>query len=117
MFDELNGLQVTREHIKAGQRWSDTACPIALAMKGVVEGTPKVYPKETVIHNDPITTWIHNTPELANWISRFDQGGYAYGPAPITLEVTEDGLLGIKQPPPNTPGPYQAALGWWNGRR
>ena len=95
MFDELNGLQVTSEHIALGVPAEAAACPVALAMKGVVEGTPKVYPKETVIHNDPITTWIHNTPELANWINRFDQGGYAYGPAPITLEVTEDGTLGI----------------------
>ena len=81
MFDELNGLQVTSEHIALGVPAEAAACPVALAMKGVVEGTPKVYPKETVIHNDPITTWIHNTPELANWINRFDQGGYAYVPA------------------------------------
>lgn len=102
-MDSLNGLKITKKLIKEGMPDDSSACPIARAMVGKVDGIPRVYPRETVIRKSDSkdSIWINHTKELTDWINRLDKGGYGNGdipaPGPITLVITEAGDLGIKE--------------------
>ena len=101
-MERLNGPKITDRQIVEGVPHSASACPIALAMQGLVNGIPQVFPSNTIIFQGGIATYIiKHTGDLTDWINRYDRGGYGNGqitaPGPITLKWTESGYLGIKQ--------------------
>ena len=100
-MDKLNGLKITRRLIKEGKTDSQGACPIALAMRGKVDGTPMVNRAQTMIVKEGKgkAVYIKHTPELIDWIWRYDLKDYCgwEDPEPITLERRAGGYLGIKR--------------------
>lgn len=102
-MEKLNGLKITKKLIKEGMPDNSEACPIALAMRAKVDGIPRVNQVQTMIvkEGEGRSVWINHTPELTDWIRRYDRGGYGNGqipaPGPITLEINEAGELAIKK--------------------